>query len=59
MQDLEDEAKRVTEHLGGKRVRTIWRHRAGELAVEFSDGTRLFVDAKGDVLELSITGGSP
>jgi len=39
----------------GKIVSIVWRHRPGEVLVEFTDGTRLFVDAKGDKAELSIT----
>lgn len=56
MPDLDDEAKRATAMLEGKSVRQVWRHRVGEVAVEFTDGTRLFVDASGGELELSITG---
>lgn len=55
--ELGEEARRATELLQGKRVREVWRHRAAEVGIEFTDGTRLFVDAKGDSVELSITGG--
>ena len=41
--------------LKGKIVKVVRRHRSGEVLVEFTDGTRLFVDAKGDEIELSIT----
>ncbi len=44
--------------LAGKSVRQVWRHRSGEVGIEFTDGSRLFVDASGGVLELSITCGS-
>lgn len=53
--DLEAEAARATKMLRGRIVKQIWRHRAGEIGIEFEDGTRLFVDAS-SALELSITG---
>jgi hypothetical protein len=51
--DLEHESKRATEMLAGKIVAKVYRHRPKELLIEFTDGTRLFVDGEG--LELSIT----
>lgn len=55
---LESEAAHATALLAGKVVRTVWRHRTGEVGIEFTDGTRLFVDAQpGGEVELSITGG--
>lgn len=57
-QNLEDEARRATELLRGKVVRTVWRHRTREVGAEFTDGTRPFVDATAEGgLELSITEG--
>ena len=57
---LDEEAVRATEMLSGKVVRTVWRHRPGEVGIEFVDGTRLFIDAPPEeILELSITDGSP
>jgi hypothetical protein len=53
---LESEAKRATELLRGKVVTQVWRHRKNEVGIEFSDGSRLFVDYLPDGLELSITG---
>ncbi len=53
--DLDQEGERATERLKGKSVNRITRHRLAEVLIEFTDGTRLFVDAKG-ALELSITG---
>ena len=47
MTELEREAEKLTELLKGKAVRIVWRHRPGEIAIEF-DGdakTRLFVTA--------------
>jgi hypothetical protein len=55
---LSKEAELATELLRGKEVATVWRHRSREVGVEFTDGTRLFVDWKEDGVELSITGGS-
>ena len=55
--DLEAEAIRATEMLRGRVVRQVWRHRPGEIGLEFEDGTRLFVDSS-STLELSITGNS-
>ena len=57
--DLENEARRATDILRGKVVRVVWRHRSKEIGLEFTDGTRLFVDvtAAGE-LEVSITGGT-
>lgn len=57
MFNLKDEARRATDMLKGRSVRQVWRHRVGEVGVEFTDGTRLFVNASGDEVELSITGG--
>jgi hypothetical protein len=55
---LEEEGQRATAMLAGKVVRCVRRLRAQELLVEFTDGTRLFVDGGSPgTLELSITGG--
>jgi hypothetical protein len=53
--DLETEAIRATEMLRGRVGRQVWRHRPGEIALQFEDGTRLFVESRSP-LELSITG---
>jgi hypothetical protein len=55
--DLETEGKRATEMLQGKVVEKITRHRVREMCVEFTDGTRLYVDCNDDGVELSITDG--
>ena len=55
--NLEQEAIRATELLKKKAVLRIWRHRKGELGIEFTDGTRLFVDQTEDGLDISITEG--
>lgn len=54
---LEDEAERSSEMLCGKVVARVIRNRPTEVLLEFTDGTRLFVDRTADALELSITGG--
>ena len=56
---LEQEAERLAELLVGKTVARAWRHRDSEVALEFTDGTRLFVNSLGwaGALELSVTGG--
>lgn len=43
--------------LRGKVVSVVWRHRKGEIGIEFTDGTRLFVDQTPVGVELSITEG--
>lgn len=55
--NLELEAKKLTSLLGNKKVSEIYRHRESELCIEFSDGSRLFVNCNENrSLELSITG---
>lgn len=55
---LSQEAARATQALAGKVVARVDRHRASEVLIEFTDGTRLFVDGTTQGLELSVTGGS-
>lgn len=52
--ELTREARTLAKHIGGKTVSQVWRHRPGELGIEFTDGTRLFVDHQENGLELSI-----
>jgi hypothetical protein len=54
---LEDEAERASGMLRGKVVAQVIRNRPTEVVLEFTDGTRFFVDRAADALELSITGG--
>ena len=54
--DLIAEAERATELLAGKIVARVTRHREAEVMIEFTDGTRLYVDGGGDGVELSIVG---
>jgi len=56
--DLKQKSERATEMLKGKVVEKVLRHREKEVGIEFTDGTRLFVDAHDGELELSITGRS-
>lgn len=53
--ELDDEAMRATEMLAGKVVLTVWRHSEQQLGIEFTDGTRLFVDHAPSCVEVSIT----
>lgn len=52
---LAEEARRATELLKGKTVAKVWRHRREEIGIEFTDGTRLFIDHRPSELEISIT----
>jgi len=54
-QDLEAESVRATNLLRGKVVAHVSRHRAKEVMIEFTDGTRLFVGSSQGSVELSIT----
>lgn len=54
--NLDEEGERITKLLVGKTISYVRRHRDCELLIEFADGTRLFVDAPSEALELSITG---
>lgn len=55
--ELENEAQQATAMLQGKVVQVVWRHRPGEVGIQFTDGTRLFVDHTASGVELSITEG--
>ncbi|WDS35240.1 hypothetical protein [Pseudoxanthomonas sp.] len=52
---LEEEAEGATKLLAGRVVETIWRRRPGEIVIQFTDGSRLFVDINDASLELSVT----
>ena len=54
---LAEESNRATEMLAGKVVASVKRHRQSEVLIEFTDGTRFFVDQCAEGVELSITGG--
>jgi hypothetical protein len=55
MNTLDEESSTATALLAGKTVTHVIRHRPNEMLVEFSDGTRLYVDATDGRLELSVT----
>ena len=52
---LKKEASKATKMLKGKVVEKVWRHRAKEIGIQFTDGSRHFVDMEPDGLEISIT----
>ena len=52
-----EESTRATELLRGKVVARVVRDKQSEVLVEFTDGTRMFVDQADGALELSITEG--
>ena len=52
---LEEEGRKATELLQGKIVTKVWRQRHEEIGIEFTDGTRLFIDHQPNELEISIT----
>lgn len=55
---LEREAKAIEELLAGKVLTGVIRHRSNEVVLQFSDGTRLFVNAQiQGSLDFSVTGG--
>ena len=55
--ELEQEAKSISEHLEGKSISKVLRPRNGEVCIECTDGTRLFASSNGgECLEFSITG---
>ena len=56
--NLEQEAEKITELLQGKSVSVVWRHRRNEVVIQFTDGTRLFIDGKDAPLDVSVTGGA-
>ena len=53
---LNSEAEKATKMLQGKTVSKVLRNRSTEVLIQFSDGTRLFVDKTKDGVEISITG---
>ncbi len=53
---LEQEARHATSVLTGKTVAAILRPRDKEAIVQFTDGTRLYIDAKVEGVVVSISG---
>jgi hypothetical protein len=58
LEHLDRESAEATNVLAGKVVARIVRHRESEVLIEFTDGSRLFADALGAGLELSVTSSS-
>ncbi len=54
-ENLQKEAKQLTKMLKGKTVDVVWRHREEEVGIQFTDGTRLFIDQTPNGLGYSIT----
>jgi len=55
--DLNQETEQATALLKGKVVAKIIRNRAKEVLIEFTDGTRLFVEHNPNAIELSVCDG--
>jgi hypothetical protein len=55
IKQLGEQSEKASTLLSGKVVARVVRNRSTEVLIEFTDGTRLFVDIAGDSLELSIT----
>jgi hypothetical protein len=55
MTDFEKEAQDITQLLQGKAVRAVKRFRAKEVLIEFTDGTRFFIDGVPNGFDFSIT----
>ena len=53
--ELSTESRRLTRLVKGKIVKKVFRHRAKEVGIEFTDGTRIFVDYGDKGLETSLT----
>ena len=53
---LQQEADEIERLVADKVVSSVRRHRSTELLIEFTDGTRLFVNTREEPLEFSITG---
>lgn len=57
MKPLEEEQKAATDLLRDKVVKNIKRPNTRELMIEFTDGTRLYVNESDVGLDLSVTHG--
>lgn len=55
MLELEKQGQRMTELLQGLTITLCHRHKPNEVVIEFSNGTRLFIDSP-ETIEVSITG---
>ena len=57
MRNLKEESIEATKLLAGRKVQAVVRHKSSEVLIQFSDGSRLFIDISNNELELSISGG--
>jgi hypothetical protein len=56
MADLNDDELRLQSLIADKVISRVRRHRPSELMLEFTDGSRLFINVDGQDLDLSVTG---
>jgi len=56
MRNLKEESIKVTKLLEGRKVQAVVRNKPSEVLIQFTDGSRLFIDINNEDLELSITG---
>jgi hypothetical protein len=54
---LDAEGPRLTKLLAGKTIKVAKRHRESEVMLEFTDGSRFFVNSGPMKLDISVTGG--
>jgi len=54
---LRSEVTRLGKMIGGKTIRTVRRHGRKEILIQFTDGSRLFVDWQHLGLDISVTAG--
>jgi hypothetical protein len=52
---LQKEGEKATALLKDKVVYQVIRHRTNEVCIEFTDGTRLFIDTLTGTIDISIT----
>ena len=52
--ELRREAVAVTKLLGGKTVREVVRNGSSELGIEFTDGSRIFINSTEEGLQVSV-----
>lgn len=53
-EELKREARQLTRMLKGKVVSKVWRHRPGEIGIEFADGMIIYVDKDVNGLQTSL-----
>ena len=55
MSATEAETERLNDLLRGKVVKVVRRHRPEEVMIEFTDGTRFFINRIAEGLDFSVT----